>query len=187
MTKGLTAITLVGVALLFTGAGCFSSDKIAEKITEKAIEGAIEGEQDADIDITDNGLTFTDEETGDTLSFGEEVELPDGFPSDVPIMDDAAIVASSSSSSRGEHTATLTSKNFSKTEKFYTEQLVEEGWTIDDTSTLSIGSKITTITASKDTRTLTVGLYQSEEDEVSVIITVTDAGDEEEEDAAEEE
>ncbi len=178
MVKGLTAAMLLVVAFLFTG--CFGSDKIAEKITEKATEAVLDSGTDADVDITDDGVTFTDEETGDTLSFGGEVELPSDFPSDVPIMDDAVIIASSSSSSRGEHTATLTAKDFDKTEKFYKEQLEEEGWTIDDASTLTIGSKITTYTASKGTRKMTVGLYQSEEDEVSVIITVVDEGEEEE-------
>lgn len=153
--------------------GCSLLDKAAEKATEKATEAIIESETNADVDLSDDGFTVTDEDSGDTLSFGEDVSLPDDFPADVPIVDGAAIIAASSTSSRGEYSATLTAQDFSATEEFYQEQLVEEGWIIDDTSTLTIGTQITTITASKAGRALTVGLYQGEDDELSVILTVT--------------
>lgn len=171
MNRYLIAASLLGVGL-FTS-GCSLLDKAAQKATEKATEAIIESESGADVDLSDDGFTVTDEDSGDTLSFGEDVELPDDFPADVPIIDNSTIIAASSTLSRGEHTATLTVKGFSATENFYQEALVDEGWTIDDTSTLTIGTKITTITASKADRTLTVGLYQSDEDEVSVILTVT--------------
>lgn len=163
---------ILPLALLLLS-GCSLLDKAAEKATEKATEAIIESESGADVDLSDDGFTVTDEDSGDTISFGEDVSLPDDFPSDVPIVDDATIIAASSTSSRGEYSATLTARDFSATEEFYQEQLVKEGWTIDDTSTLTIGTQITTITASKVGRLLTVGLYQGEDDELSVILTVT--------------
>ncbi|EKD79598.1 MAG: hypothetical protein ACD_41C00029G0001 [uncultured bacterium] len=176
MKEKLRLVLVLGLGVVLSGCSLLdkAAEKATEKVTEKVTESIIEGETNSDVDITDDGFTVTDEESGDTVSFGESVSLPDDFPSDVPIIDGAVIIAASSTSSRGEYSATLTVNGFSATEAFYEEAIVDEGWTIDDNSTLTMGTSITTITASKGERTLTVGIYQSTEEEVSVVITVTE-------------
>lgn len=57
----------------------------AEKAAEVAAEQALGGEG-GDVDITDEGVTITDEE-GNEAAIGENVAVPDTWPSEVPLYD----------------------------------------------------------------------------------------------------
>jgi hypothetical protein len=102
--RKITAIIAVIVSILlilvFTG-GC--KKNLAERLTEEAIERAIEKEsgEDVDIDLDEGEITIqsddgevnisSDEETVEIQSdegdvkIGENVDLPEGFPKDVPV------------------------------------------------------------------------------------------------------
>lgn len=69
-----TALLLLSPAL----AGC---GQVAEKAAETAMENALSG---ADVNIEDNGnVTITDDQ-GNQMAAGENVALPDNWPSEVP-------------------------------------------------------------------------------------------------------
>jgi hypothetical protein len=70
-------IALLAAAL---GAGC------GQRAVEKTIERGIENEtgNQVDVDVDRNAVNITDEETGASLSAGDEVTFPDDFPSDIP-------------------------------------------------------------------------------------------------------
>jgi hypothetical protein len=76
-----TIPAVLSLALLLTlGAGC------GQKIAEKSIEGSIERETGMNVDVNSdaNSMTVTDEESGASMSAGEEVDFPSDFPSDIP-------------------------------------------------------------------------------------------------------
>jgi hypothetical protein len=70
-------IALLAAAL---GAGC------GQRAVEKTIERGIENEtgSQVDVDMDRNAVNITDEQSGASLSAGDEVTFPDDFPSDIP-------------------------------------------------------------------------------------------------------
>ncbi len=79
------AFALGACALALTSIGCGkAADKIAEKATEKAAEQAVGGDVDIDTDGEGNVSISTPDGNFSTSS---SQELPDDFPSDVPIVD----------------------------------------------------------------------------------------------------
>ena len=106
------AVTASAVLLL----GACSSEDIAEKVAEEAVEQQLEAEGqggDVDIDIDDGNVSIqgedgeiqfnVDEENGETVIStpeGQTVigsgELPDEFPSEIPLPDGATIDSASS-------------------------------------------------------------------------------------------
>jgi hypothetical protein len=93
-----TRLSLVAAAavLALTGLGCQNpmdamQDKLTEKIGEKIAEKTIEGATGGKVDLKKNSATFKDEKTGDYQSYGEDVEIPADFPSDLKKLDGATV------------------------------------------------------------------------------------------------
>jgi hypothetical protein len=61
--------------------------------------------------------------------FGEEAEIPDGFPEDIPIYPDSEVVAGMLAGAGGMVTL-HTGDDIETVSAFYREKLVEEGWTL---------------------------------------------------------
>jgi hypothetical protein len=175
------------VALALIGAGCPLTQKAEEKVAEEAVEAMIENsvEDDGgsgDVEIEDDSFTFTDNETGETFSFGEGADLPEEFPNDVPLYQPSTVLASSSSNNNQDFTVSLqTSDDFDTVADFYDDEIESEGWEVDDNASFSGDGQTVTITANKDGRRLSVVVFQFETEEVSVTITVegADSGSEE--------
>lgn len=88
----------VGVcALLLVGGGCTQS--LIGKIANQAIENRIESQtgHDAEVNIDDGSIKFTDEESGAVGQFGDNISLPGDFPADVPIPSDISVTGFASS------------------------------------------------------------------------------------------
>lgn len=85
--KYILSTILCMTLLVVLGAGC------GQKIVEKSIEKSIEQEsgKDVDIDVDRNSMTIEDEETGASLTAGEDVDFPDDFPSDIPKYKDGTL------------------------------------------------------------------------------------------------
>lgn len=86
-----TSIAVIVFSLLLFGAGCAPAEQAAQtvrnKIAEGAAEGAIKAQTGADVDVNvnNNGLSFTDPKTGRSFSAGDNVSIPSNFPRDVPV------------------------------------------------------------------------------------------------------
>lgn len=159
------------IIMLFT-TGCSLTEKAAKKTAEKAVEAAVESSTNAEVDIKEGSITITDEETGTTTQLGEDVSLPDNFPSDVPIFEDVTVIASLETA-EGEFTTTMTStEDHGVITKFYETELKKEGWTIDNTATITIQGKSTTFLASKNGRELSVGIYNVDEETMENSISI---------------
>jgi len=84
-------------ALIILGGGC--TESVAEKVVDRAIEKKIETEtgHDADVNINDGSISFTDDASGTSGQFGGNVKLPNDFPSDVPLPDGISLTGTASS------------------------------------------------------------------------------------------
>jgi hypothetical protein len=63
-----------------------SCGQAAEQAAEAAAEQALGG----DVEVNDEGVTVTDDE-GNQMAIGEDVSLPDNWPSDVPVYEDGTL------------------------------------------------------------------------------------------------
>lgn len=122
----LSLVSVVSV-LILAGGGC--TQNIAERAVNKVIENKIESEtgHDADVDINDGSIKFTDE-SGATGEFGGNVKLGSDFPSDVPMPDGINIMGVASSP---EATWVTYTSNQSVTElgAWYEVKLLADGFT----------------------------------------------------------
>lgn len=168
MQKTLLLALVCGLALSFTGCGL--TDRLTEKAAQTVTEKALESATNSDVDLANNEITVNT--NGDSFSMGEDLKLPDNFPSDVPVYSPAKVVTTSTTGTAGFY-ATLTSPDgFSAISDYYNAQLVAEGWTIDNTSSFNGGGQSTTYITTKENRTLDVGIYKYE-DSSEVTITIT--------------
>lgn len=160
-------IVLLGVILLaavLVLSGCKSA---SEKAAEKAIEGATNGQ--ADVDISTNTVTVN--YNGGSYQAGGNVSLPDGFPSDVYIIDGTMTAAMTTNQSNGYTVSIDTSKTVNEVKTKYESELRDDGWTISSSTTFqdSMG-----IFASKGNRYCNVGASLTSGKVTAVITTYTD-------------
>jgi hypothetical protein len=85
--KYISSTILSLTLLVVLGAGC------GQSVVEKSIEKSIEKESGKNVDINSdrNSMTIEDEETGASLSAGEDVDFPSDFPSDIPKYEEGTV------------------------------------------------------------------------------------------------
>ncbi|PIW36932.1 MAG: hypothetical protein COW24_03165 [Candidatus Kerfeldbacteria bacterium CG15_BIG_FIL_POST_REV_8_21_14_020_45_12] len=153
------------IALVLLGAGCgeslgkkvddqvdsaqaTASDKIAQEAAERAMEKELEKNgQDGNVDVDDKSISIT---TGEgEFAIGENVALPSGFPSEIPIYNGSKISTASASSETKEYSASLnTEDTYEDVVSFYKDALNSNGWTLGDTNTADLnGSGFTHLEA----------------------------------------
>lgn len=166
------AATVTAVAAL-TLSGCGG---IAEKAGETAMEKAIENGSSGDVDIdSDDGTVKVETEDG-TTSYGEDVDLPDDFPSDVPLPQSDHRVVSASTQGTGMFvTMSLTDVDYDAEVEHLTSGFEESGYTVADKMTsASEGQQFVMFTAEKDGRTIAVSLSVESGGDSAAMYTVTD-------------
>jgi len=119
-------LVAVSVFAVFSFTGC--AEKMAEKMVEKAMEKAIEeeGSGEVDIDFDSGEITIEGEEDGEEVNIniseegmtieGEDgdaefsmggTELPDGWPSEIPVNPDLSIIFSGKDSANDKTNYTI--------------------------------------------------------------------------------
>lgn len=127
-SRSRLAISVLALTLGVSTVGCGkAAEKFAEKATEKVTEKAIEAESggDANVDIGKDGKVQIDTEDG-SLSIGTG-EIPDSWPSDVPLPEDLDIVSSLATQDGSILAGSTASMNDAEVMEFYEEAL--GGWT----------------------------------------------------------
>ena len=116
---------LLGLALV----GSCSSDDVAEQLTEQAIESS--GGEGADVEV-DSETGQVDIETDDgSMSFGT-AELPEGWPSEIPLPDDYELTNAMVTGADGERSFIVGGSfegDAMATFESLTEQFAQDGWT----------------------------------------------------------
>lgn len=128
------------VLLLVAGlTGCKSlSEKIGEEAAEEIAGGAIGG----DVEVSGDSVTIETDEGQTTIEGGSE-SLPDGFPADFPIPDDAVVGTSSSVTSEDDvnYYVNLTiDGTVDDAYAWYKAELLDAGWEIKGDVRVSEGS-----------------------------------------------
>ncbi len=109
--RRIAAPAAVGMALVVGTAACGGSsdedaaDQAADELAEQLAEAGSGGEADVDID-SESGQVDVQTEDGD-MSFGEGTELPEDFPSDIPLPADYELTSAMSTSSSGSEGWTI--------------------------------------------------------------------------------
>ncbi len=170
MIKRLLSIGLV-LALALGLAGCKSiSEKIGEEVGEE-IAGGIVG---ADVEVDGEDVTIATED-GDVSISGDTGEIPDGFPKDMPVYDDADVDSATSMTSGGATTyyVNLTTKDDIKSiYDWYKAELTDEGWTITGDVLMTDESDMAQIIAEKGDMEAIVSLSEDDPNVMGIILSI---------------
>ncbi len=151
---GLLVLCLV---LAFGLAGC-------KKASETTAEKIVESQTGADVDIDQNKVTVTGEDGETAVIEGAGASLPDGFPSDIPVYDNASIEASAKFSDGGTDAFSVTMKTMDSVDTvfgWHKSQFEGKGWASQgefNSSTSEGASAMLSYT--KDGRVATVGVNE---------------------------
>jgi len=159
----LIVIVVIVVLVILGGTGYLVQQSAAERSAEKAIEDATVGK----VGISEGGKKVTVETNEGKLTVGEG-QIPENFPSDVPIYSGVEVITSSESG--GNFTLTLkSSDSVSKVSDFYKTNLANKGWTLGNPVDFS-GS--TAITATKNGRELNVVITPDNDGKTAIAIVI---------------
>ncbi|MBI5037942.1 MAG: hypothetical protein HZC01_04555 [Candidatus Kerfeldbacteria bacterium] len=157
---------VLGIMLLaLVATGCTSpSEKVAETIIESQTNG------DVDVDVDNETVSINTD--GGSFQSGEDVTLPDGFPSDVHVAEGTLVSAIHVTDPDGYSVSLNSSDSVTDLKSEYQSAIVDDGWTILGTYEVS-GS--VSFTAEKDNRTLSVTIGATDDQSSVVISTSTDS------------
>lgn len=143
-TKHIIPLVSVAAVIMLFGAGCnpfqAAQDKLEQKVADSVASGVLSKATGGKVDVnTDKGqMNFKDNKTGSSVSIGENMDIPDDFPKDVPIYPGAKASSIMTSTSEKTANATLTSGDeATKITKWYEDKFKSEGWTEDNSSTIN--------------------------------------------------
>ena len=165
------------VALTLVGAGCNPIENAKEKmvngIVDKAIEKTVKSQtgKDVDVNIGDGAMNVTGE-NGAKFAMGDNIKLPDNFPSDVPVYGSVSIKSTSVDPSKGSAFVIMTKKD--KPEDitaWYKDQAKSKGWTQKSYMEMTEGNYIVSF-ENADKATLAITVSRAEDaDETSITLT----------------
>jgi hypothetical protein len=164
---------LAAIMMIVTLGGC--TGRIASNLVEKAIENAAaEQGEDIDIDLEEGEVNITDEE-GNEFSIGG-TELPDDWPSAVPVNGDIAIQFAGKNTTDNKQSWTISGTFSGGAEDLYQFYKGEfASWTQDsDSSSESDGLKSYYYQVSNDTYVVSMIISDTEDQGVTVIQTVSE-------------
>lgn len=164
-------------ALVFFGFGCNpfqkAEDKINDKISEKVTEGILGGVTGGKVDVDKDGeeVRFKDNQTGNEVAYGEDLQVPDNFPKSVPLYPEAKIKGIMISGAEDKN-ATLTmgaEDEVAKVLSWYEEKMSDEGWQQDQSWSFD---GMETRSYSKDEEKLTLSISAQEDEDMKTAIIV---------------
>jgi hypothetical protein len=166
------ALFSLALALMISLSACLSpadkvSEKVGESMAERAIENATGGAADVDVD-NENVTIKTDE---GSFEAGENVKLPDDFPSDVYVYDGKLQGVIRTNENKGFTLTIETVDTVATVKAVYEEKMREAGWetagSMDFGTSASLGGE-------KDGRTLSVIIGEGDAGKSNVILTVAE-------------
>jgi hypothetical protein len=128
------------VLLVLAGTGIsFVIGHIAKKAGNGLLKGYVETASGGKVKLSDiekGNMTFTDKETGKTVSVGASQKIPDDFPKDFPIYTNAKVVGSIAGMQDGKSGFLVTFNTDASVDQvgsFYKTALASSGWTTTGT------------------------------------------------------
>jgi hypothetical protein len=120
-----TVMIVMAVVLSGCGSGKSLGQQAGEKIAEKAIEAQSGGK--VDVNANDGNVTIKTEDGQAQYSAGGTVKLPENFPKELVMADDAKIIISTSADS-GSTIAYVTDSSKDEIFNKYISGLAGQGW-----------------------------------------------------------
>lgn len=143
-TKHIVPLVSVVAAISLMGLGCnpfqAAQEKMEQKVADSIAGGVLSKATGGNVNLdTEKGqMKFKDNKTGSTVSIGENMEIPEDFPKDVPVYPGAKANSIMTSTTEKTANATLTSGDDAvKITKWYEEKFKGEGWTEENSSTIN--------------------------------------------------
>ncbi len=161
--KPTALVVVIGVVVV----GILAAGFFLRKGREFAAEKYLSKSTGADVDIEGDGEKVTITSEDGTISFEEGGELPDDFPSDLPIYPNAKLTGSwtaEGENANGVSTVWETSDSVDKVGDYYKKELPKAGWKLTLTSEVE---EATTFAFEKGEMTGFMGI--AEEDSTTVI------------------
>lgn len=140
-TLRFASLAVLVSTLALLGAGCNPVTRVKEQATEAATEAIINSQlgDKGKIDISSGTVEFKDEKSGAVVRVGENVSLPENFPTAVPVAKDAHIIGASLSQ-KDEFAAYLTyttKETYQAIADWYDTELLRAGWQRESTLSLN--------------------------------------------------
>jgi len=175
--KKLAVILLVALMAVFALSGCAKAgEKLAEQVMEKVIEEAAEGEgENVDVDIGDEEVKITTDE-GDEINIGG-ADIPDDWPSVVPVHPDIDIQTSFKSTSDGKNNFSISAMYGGSGEDLFNWYKSElSGWNVvSEFSGNDDSGKSYSLNVENGTYQVSVLIVESDDDqEVMLILNATE-------------
>lgn len=126
----IAPIGLLLCTLTMTGFGCSPTQRVAEETTEATINSQLGGA--GSVDIQDGTVQYQDTESGTKAAWGENVEIPDEFPSDLPVYENGTVVGvtvTTTGAAIGAWVSVSTTDTPSQAVSWYADRLTSDGWT----------------------------------------------------------
>jgi len=163
------ALPVILLVLLLGLAGCSS---IAEEAAERTVEGV------TGVDIDEDGEKITIEgEEGEQVEIGSGTELPEDFPSDVPVYEDAELLASSTlteGEAQNYYLSLQTTDSFEDVVAWYKDEMESAGWELEaDSVTTSGGTSSAILGYKKDIAQASFAIAQDENGETVITNNVS--------------
>ena len=157
MRKFIILLPVIALALA-------SCDDAVKKAEDMAAEKMAESMGVEDVDITtnaDGSKNVSVEQGGTKWQSGENVPMPEGFPSDIPSYPGWKIVAAASAGPQGFLVSAKSGDKMDKIARFYSDTLKAKGW---KSSAMSQTADAHFLTFEKEARTASVMLTKDSSD-----------------------
>ena len=132
------------------------------------IQNAFE-EEGLTFDENNGEFTITDDETDSSLTAGESIDLPNNFPSDIPVYEPADATFKMTEGNNGTVMFT-TSKDVATVKSYYMSEMKKKGWTED--SNMEFNEAVI-LTYTKGDWTSSITVAEDSDDTTKNSITVT--------------
>ncbi len=152
---------LIACAVVVAGIGLY--------VASNAAKSGIKQLEEATKNIEKDGSTSKVKGEDSETEFGDDVELPDGWPEDVAIYEGKIRSASTLRKGKSFTASVVTSDSVSTITDFYKKQMEKDGW--EESSKFS-GKNSVTYSYSKEKRTASIYIAQDYSDKSKNAITI---------------
>ncbi len=156
-------IGVVGLVVLYGAQALFSPERAVERALEQATGG------DVDIDMDGNGSVRVTGDNGEeyNVTAGEDVSLPEDWPSSVPLPSNARLSYAGSMNAGDSETAGLsavytTKDSAAEVTEYFKSTFEAQGWKIEATMATGDGSMITATKGEEENVAVYVGSAEGE-------------------------
>lgn len=161
-----TAAALI-LSMLFATPALAACAGIAEQAAEQAAGAALGG----DVNVEDGGVTVTDE-SGNAIAIGENIDVPENWPAEVPLFEGGSMVSVSVNADGTAGAMWTTDTTAEEAAAAYDKTLTAAGYT--QTETANMGGMIVTGYEGNGL-TVSVSTITSDDQTTGVMLTVTPA------------